>query len=49
MTRLKIIALALVCLVAWATVASAQVDDSVAKYGQEFKGKIAESYAESEE
>ncbi len=49
MTRPTSIALVLVCLVAWATVVSAQDDDSFAKYGQEFKGKIAENYTDSEE
>ena len=29
--------------------ATAQVDDSFQKYGQEFKGKIGRSYAESQE
>jgi arylsulfatase len=28
---------------------TAQVDDSLQKYGQEFKGKIGRSYAESQE
>ena len=32
-----------------ASIATAQVDDSVQKYGQEFKGKIARTYAESQE
>ena len=29
--------------------ATAQVDDSFQKYGQEFKGKIGKTYAESQE
>jgi len=40
---------ALVALVAHAQNAEPQGDDSFAKYGQEFKGKIGRTYAESEE
>jgi hypothetical protein len=39
----------LVALVAHAQNAAPQEDDSFAKYGQEFKGKIARTYAESRE
>ena len=36
-------------LPAWAQTAAPSKDDSFAKYGQEFKGKIGRTYAESQE
>ena len=44
------LALGAVCtLSVWAQNAAPSSDDSFAKYGQEFKGKIGKTYAESEE
>ena len=47
----KSTALALACVLALGgvTLAQAQESDSFKKYGQEFEGKIAKSYEDSEE
>jgi len=49
MSSILALTFALVCFAAYAQNAGPQADDSFAKYGQEFKGKIGRTYAESQE